>query len=80
MQEYGIQQHVIRIFIVDFVFNRKFDWLSVTIIKHNDANSLQVGFKGMIKKNEYPMNPLAIIGMMLHGIVYYNTIYPNMLS
>ena len=25
----------------------------------------------MIKKNEYPMNPLAIIGMMPHGIVYY---------
>ncbi len=63
--------HVIRIFIVNFVFNRKFDRLPVAIIKHNYTNSLQVGFKGMIKKNEYPMNPLAIIAMMPHGIVYY---------
>jgi hypothetical protein len=51
------------------VFDRKLDRLSVTVIDHDYANSLQIRFKGVIKKNEYTMNPLAIIGMMLHGIV-----------
>ena len=65
-----LPRHFFRILVIDSMGNGKFNGAPIVIIKDNYTDCFEVCLHRMVEQNEYTVNPLAVVCVVFHRVVY----------